>query len=635
MRSTPMASQSKSTPGTVPLRAGEVLHVTGPAGSGKSRLLAALAGVDELGASDSALPRIGLPTGARAGLVLQDPYAQVVFARVAEQLGDPTHAPVPAALTMDWDDTRDPHSLSPGELWRLHLATQLAIAPQVLALDEPEQSLDSDGVDALLGFVRSFVRSGASVVWASVGAQDFGEVPTQCLQLKEGPRDDSSGSDSSTPDDELPADEYPGTSHDDTRAAKEAEVLRFEPTVLPFPGSSRGLRIPALRLRAGEWLWLSAPNGAGKTTLMRRLAGLDEETPAIHWRDDLPASTRGFLWQRSVSAMVAPSLRKELEREGRPSEDLARELGIEHLLERDPLQLGRGDARIAAIACELARGGRILLLDEPFAGLDAGVTARILRALERRRQREGLTVIATTHQHNPARGSDHRELKLEEARVDPDPRSGGRASRGRARTSTIPAWLLLLHAVVVTIGAVALTRLDVLVALASWNLAAFAWTRPSARATRRLVGFFALMLVAAFLVLLIRQPAPEAIVLAGRAVLKTLCLFLPFRVLVRSASPGDLLTLFKRILPARLALLLVLALQQVPLLAREAHRHREALKTRGAGSSGGLATLPARASRLVLPLILLVLSTADRLAVALHLHPEGRALQEPPERSPS
>ena len=386
-------------------------------------------------------------------------------------------------------------------------------------------------------------------------------------------------------------------------------------------------------LRAGELLLLSGDAGAGKSTLVRHLLGLDGGVEGARWRDDVPPSMRGILWQRALPDASAATLRAALIRASRGGPEdvdaLATELGIEGCLEQDPLHLGRAERQIAALAQELCRGCRVLVMDEPFAGLPPAMARRMRGAIERRRRERGLAVLATTHQRAPDQGQEHQLMDLEPM----TPSQGAGAPSPRRR---LPAWLAMSHALAATAGAAWLSDPRALGALAAWLLAVFALTRPGARALARALGFFGVVGLAAFAVLLIRHPAEAAVGLALRATLKTLCLFLPFRVLLRVTTPGDLFAALAVALPRRLALLVLVALQQAPLLGREARRHRDALRARGGSVLPRRGALRVGLWRLVVPAVVLALSTADRLALALELHPASQSgtMKDRPETPP-
>lgn len=164
----------------------------------------------------------------------------------------------------------------------------------------------------------------------------------------------------------------------------------------------------------GRWLSLVGPSGSGKTTTLRLIAGLDEPdtgTIAIHGRPmaGVPPPERGvgLVFQDhplfphlSVGRNLALPL--ELHRGG-PAEirrrvgEVAEWLGIASLLDRGPDTLSGGERQRVGLGAALVLRPRVLLLDEPFAQLDAPLRFG-LRAVLRRHQRHlGLTVVHVTH----------------------------------------------------------------------------------------------------------------------------------------------------------------------------------------------------------------------------------------------
>jgi molybdate transport system permease protein len=154
-------------------------------------------------------------------------------------------------------------------------------------------------------------------------------------------------------------------------------------------------------------LALLGPSGAGKTLTLRLLAGItDPDRAEIYTGEralaDLEAEERklGYLpqesallpgrtvWQQVTFAVDAdPSLAAWwLER-----------LGLSGLQDRLPEELSGGQQRRVALVRALARGPSVMLLDEPFSGLDAPVRARLYRDLRRLQGETGLATVLVTH----------------------------------------------------------------------------------------------------------------------------------------------------------------------------------------------------------------------------------------------
>ena len=158
-----------------------------------------------------------------------------------------------------------------------------------------------------------------------------------------------------------------------------------------------------LSLRPGEALAIIGPNGAGKTTLLRLLAGLIRpsagEVRLLGSRRGLGVVLHQSLLYDDLTLLENLTFAARLYRLDRPAAAAAAALEGAGLADRGgdlPRRLSRGLLQRAAIARALLHSPRLLLLDEPFTGLDAAAAAR-LRADLRRRLEQGLGVVIVTH----------------------------------------------------------------------------------------------------------------------------------------------------------------------------------------------------------------------------------------------
>jgi heme exporter protein A len=176
-------------------------------------------------------------------------------------------------------------------------------------------------------------------------------------------------------------------------------------------GSRTILRRVDLEIAAGEAVALRGGNGAGKTTLLRCLAAITRPTRGeVSW---LGQPAYGDPALRRCVGMVAHesrlyphlTLRENLVFAGRmygighPAEradQLLTDVGLAEHAQRLPMQVSRGMSQRVAVARALVHEPPILLLDEPFSGLDAEGHAWLLHTLVTRRE-TGCAICFTTH----------------------------------------------------------------------------------------------------------------------------------------------------------------------------------------------------------------------------------------------
>ena len=192
-----------------------------------------------------------------------------------------------------------------------------------------------------------------------------------------------------------------------------------------------------LTLDAGEVVGLLGPNGAGKTTCFYMIVGLVESDAGrivLDGRDitSEPMYARaklgvGYLPQepsvfRKLSVAdnirLVLELREDLDADGRERElsALLDELQIGHVAEQAGASLSGGERRRCEIARALAARPRLILLDEPFAGVDPISVGEIQRIVTHRKQR-GIGVLITDHNVRETLGICDRAYILNEGSV--------------------------------------------------------------------------------------------------------------------------------------------------------------------------------------------------------------------------
>ena len=161
-----------------------------------------------------------------------------------------------------------------------------------------------------------------------------------------------------------------------------------------------------LRIEPGEFLAVLGPSGCGKSTLLRLIAGLERPSSgAVRLGSQVVADVdprcavvfqepRLFPWQ-TVAANIAVGARQRTE----PTEptELLELVGLTEFSQAYPHQLSGGMAQRAALARALIGHPEVLLLDEPFAALDALTRLRMQDLLVEVWRVVQSTVVMVTH----------------------------------------------------------------------------------------------------------------------------------------------------------------------------------------------------------------------------------------------
>jgi iron(III) transport system ATP-binding protein len=204
-------------------------------------------------------------------------------------------------------------------------------------------------------------------------------------------------------------------------------------------GALRVLADVSLRVDRGELVCLVGPSGCGKTTLLRLAAGLEDVQSgriAIDGRrvagdgSALPAEARGigFVFQDyalfphlDVAANVAFGLRgRDPASRARRVADMLRQVGMPDHGGAFAHELSGGQQQRVALARALAPEPRVLLLDEPFSGLDVRLRERIRDDTLHVLKRSGAATLMVTHDPEEAMFMADRLIVLNKGRIEQD-----------------------------------------------------------------------------------------------------------------------------------------------------------------------------------------------------------------------
>ncbi len=184
-------------------------------------------------------------------------------------------------------------------------------------------------------------------------------------------------------------------------------------------GSVEAVRTVNLKAERGEFVAILGPSGCGKSTILRLIAGFEEpdagevfisgERVAAPGASLAPERRRtGMVFQEGVlfpHKSVADNIAFGLKR-GAPKRELVDRalnlVGLRGLGQRMPYELSGGQQQRVALARALAPNPDLVLLDEPFASLDAALRARLRVDLRQILTEVGATVVLVTHDQEEA-----------------------------------------------------------------------------------------------------------------------------------------------------------------------------------------------------------------------------------------
>jgi iron complex transport system ATP-binding protein len=202
-------------------------------------------------------------------------------------------------------------------------------------------------------------------------------------------------------------------------------VLSVSSVSFGYTPGARILREVSLEIARGEFIALVGPNGSGKTTLLRLLdrillpdkgsIQLDGKPLASYSRVDIarriafvPQDT-GITFPFTVEELVlmgrAPHMRGaafESKHDRMIADKVMEQTDIRHLAHQPVTMLSGGERQRVLIARAIAQEPRVILLDEPNAHLDIAHQLDVFRIIQELNIRDGVTVVAISHDLNLA-----------------------------------------------------------------------------------------------------------------------------------------------------------------------------------------------------------------------------------------
>ncbi|MBR1898599.1 MAG: ATP-binding cassette domain-containing protein [Oscillospiraceae bacterium] len=397
-----------------------------------------------------------LTAASAVGFVMQQPEQQIVTDKVWHELafglenlglsqGEMARRIAETASYFgigDWFE-RPVSTLSGGQKQLLNLASILVMQPEVLLLDEPTAQLDPIAASEFLTTLRRLNEDlGLTILIAEHRLEELVPLCSRMLVMQEG-RIAADGAPagliqkirdvpgmleampaacrihaalSDEPDSPLTVRDgrhfieshYPNTIRSlpaEKKTLPDEAALTFENVWFRYDRKSSDiLRGMELHVRCGEIFCILGGNGSGKSTTLRAAAGLlrpYQGTIRIFGKklreyrnQTLYKECLAMLPQDVQTVFLMDTVREELE--ACHADPGMLPFDLSDILEQHPYDLSGGQQQMAALAKVLAPDPKLLLLDEPTKGMDAGAKQQFTMAL-RQLQERGVTVVIVTH----------------------------------------------------------------------------------------------------------------------------------------------------------------------------------------------------------------------------------------------
>lgn len=349
------------------------------------------------------------------------------------------------AVHMEQHRLSNPSLMSGGQMQRVALAGSIAMQSKLLVLDEPTSMLDSkalEDVDELFGNLH---KNGTSIVQITHRFDECKRAD-RILLLEDGVlreisleelesyfdnfKSDFSKQDFSKQDFSKSDFSKKANSEDANTAISISHLTVSYDDKLPDAISNYSLEV-----KKGEIVAIMGENGCGKSTLAKALCGLLKVKSGSISVEKIPVSAKtskknrqklretiGYVMQLPEQQLFAETVREDVAYgpknfglngnalKERVDETL-KMLNLEHLAEKSPFLLSGGQQRLVAIAGVLACKPRVIVLDEPTAGLDFEASLRILEIL-RTLNNQGVTIVMITHNLQEAKSLGARLVTL-------------------------------------------------------------------------------------------------------------------------------------------------------------------------------------------------------------------------------
>ena len=363
--------------------------LVGSSGSGKSSLFQVIAQVSSLPYSGQVLidgsqvSQLSIVERVQTvGILFQNPNHQFTMENLFEELvftleniGHPLQeidtkiAEVVRQCRCEAILHRPIHHLSGGEKQKAALAVLFAMNPRVYLLDEPFASIDRKSRLEILEILKELASNGKTVILCDHDLSDYGAYIDYMVELRDGQLREIN---------KIPISEL--TQVSSKEVASSSKLFHMGQTTCEL-GNRPLFSIEDFTFYQGISCILG-DNGVGKSTLFRSILQFQKYKGRITWKGSVLKKKKSLyrdltgVVQEAEKQFIRVSLREELQLDSSDSErnqrilQTLRYFNLDQALDKSPYQLSGGQQKILQLLTILTSKASVILLDEPFAGLD-------------------------------------------------------------------------------------------------------------------------------------------------------------------------------------------------------------------------------------------------------------------------
>lgn len=434
------------------LEKGDRVLIGGASGTGKSTLLALLAGLIPEYIPARITGTVSIAYASRA-LVMQNPEAQIVTPSVFEELAfalENKNIPelqivqkVEAILKLaGLYDKRDSHplSLSGGECQRVSLASALAQEADVLFMDEPLSYLDETSSSSLVALLEQDERYGTAVI-VEHRLELFKDYCNRFFKVTDGTIEEckfdelitnhcvfsaqwfSSKSNPSPKDDKELQDAI--NNKIKVKTNTDSPVLSVVNMSHSYSKNNKNLLFSdvSFTVDAGTTVVIMGASGSGKTTILKKIAhilpvGTNEVVllGKTKYSMQYVRETCFIVPQNPEHMFIADTVLNELAVSSDKALEYLNQFGLGGMERRHPFSLSEGEKRRLNLCVALALERKLIMLDEPTYGLDYESTRLLIKYFEQLKL-NGAAILVVTHDRGFAETIGDTILVLEQGKL--------------------------------------------------------------------------------------------------------------------------------------------------------------------------------------------------------------------------